>query len=140
MAFAIPSTDEDDEPWAAPPSRRRKEPPIEGELPASVEVVLGNQVYIDRSKLPPGLVNRIVRLAAFQNPEFYAAQAMRLPTFGKPRIISCAELFSKTYRASAGMPGLSVSLFGCTGHCRAINAMNAIRTADRDTVSRRVDA
>jgi hypothetical protein len=35
------------------------------------------------------------RLAAFQNPEFYAAQAMRLPTFGKPRIISCAKLFPK---------------------------------------------
>jgi superfamily II DNA or RNA helicase len=57
--------------------------------------VLGNQVYIDRTKLPPALVNRIARLAAFQNPEFYAAQAMRLPTFGKPRIISCAELFPK---------------------------------------------
>ena len=27
----------------------------------------------------------------FQNPEFYKAQAMRLPTFGKPRIIACAE-------------------------------------------------
>jgi superfamily II DNA or RNA helicase len=35
---------------------------------------------------------RLIRLAAFQNPEFYRAQAMRLPTFGKPRIISCAEL------------------------------------------------
>ena len=91
----LPPTDEDDEPWAASPSRRNKEPPIEGPLPESVEVVLGNQVYIDRSKLPPGLVNRIARLAAFQNPEFYAAQAMRLPTFGKPRVISCAELFSK---------------------------------------------
>jgi hypothetical protein len=48
----LPSADEDDEPWAAPPSRRNKEPPIEGPLPNSVEVVLGNQVYIDRSKLP----------------------------------------------------------------------------------------
>ena len=47
------------------------------------------------SNLPPALVNRLIRLAAFQNPEFYAAQAMRLPTFGKPRIISCAELFTK---------------------------------------------
>jgi superfamily II DNA or RNA helicase len=91
----LPPTDEDDEPWAASPSRRNKEPPIEGPLPKSVEVVLGNQVYIDRPKLPPALVNRIARLAAFQNPEFYAAQAMRLPTFGKPRIISCAELFPK---------------------------------------------
>jgi superfamily II DNA or RNA helicase len=40
-------------------------------------------------------VNRIARLATFQNPEFYTAQAMRLSTFGKPRIISCAKLFSK---------------------------------------------
>jgi superfamily II DNA or RNA helicase len=95
IGVRLPSTEDDDEPWAALPSRRSKEPPIEGELPDSVEVVLGNQVYIDRSKLPPALVNRIARLAAFQNPEFYAAQAMRLPTFGKPRIISCAELFSK---------------------------------------------
>jgi superfamily II DNA or RNA helicase len=91
----LPSTDEDDEPWATPPSRRSKELPIEGALPESVEVVLGNQVYIYRSNVPPALVNRMVRLAAFQNPEFYAAQAMRLSTFGKPRVISCAELFSK---------------------------------------------
>jgi superfamily II DNA or RNA helicase len=95
IGVRLPSTDEEDEPWAALPSRRNKELPIEGELPDSVEVVLGNQVYIDRTKFPPALVNRIARLAAFQNPEFYAAQAMRLPTFGKPRIISCAELFSK---------------------------------------------
>ena len=95
LGVRLPSTEEDDEPWAALPSRRRKEPPIEGELPRSVEVALGNQVYIDRTKLPPALVNRIARLAAFQNPEFYAAQAMRLPTFGRPRVISCAELFSK---------------------------------------------
>ena len=35
--------------------------------------------------------NRLLRLAAFQNPEFYRAQAMRLPTFDKPRVIACAE-------------------------------------------------
>ena len=104
IGIPIPSTDEDDEPWAARPSRRGKEPQIEGELPTSVDVVLGNQIYIDRSKIPPGLVNRIARLAAFQNPEFYAAQSMRLPTFGKPRIISCAELFPKHIALPPGMP------------------------------------
>ena len=36
-----------------------------------------------------------MRLAAFQNPEFYSAQAMRLPTFDKPRVISCAQLFQR---------------------------------------------
>lgn len=58
-----------------------------------MEVILGNQIFIDRSNLSPKLVTCIIRLSAFQNPEFYAAQAMRLSTFGKPRIISCAELF-----------------------------------------------
>ena len=95
IGVRLPATGEGDEPWTAPPSRRAKEPPIEGTLPASIEVVLGNQIYIDRSNLPPVLVSRMTRLAAFQNPEFYAAQAMRMPTFGKPRIISCAELFPK---------------------------------------------
>jgi superfamily II DNA or RNA helicase len=94
LGVRLPVADEDAEPWTASPSGRKGEPPIEGELPAAVEVVLGNQVYIDRSHLPPALVTRLARLAAFQNPEFYAAQAMRLPTFGKPRVICCAELFS----------------------------------------------
>ena len=84
-------------------------------LPDSVEVVLGNQVYIDRTKLPPALVNRIARLAAFQNPEFYAAQAMRLPTFGKPRIISCAELFPKHVALPRGCLDDLLSLLGDVG-------------------------
>jgi superfamily II DNA or RNA helicase len=111
----LPPTNEDDEPWTALPSRRNKEPPIEGPLPESVEVVLGNQVYIDRSPLPPGLVNRIARLAAFQNPEFYAAQAMRLPTFGKPRVISCAELFSKHVALPRGCLDGLMGLLGSVG-------------------------
>ena len=56
-----------------------------------MEVVLGNQIYIAKEALPPGLRNRLLRLAAFQNPEFYKAQAMRLSTYDKPRIIACAE-------------------------------------------------
>ena len=115
LRVRLPSTEEDDEPWAALPSRRSKEPAIEGTLPDSVEIVLGNQVYIDRSNLPPGLVNRIARLAAFQNPEFYAAQAMRLPTFGKPRIISCAELFSKHVALPRGCLDDLLRLLGDVG-------------------------
>lgn len=112
---AASAQEEQDEPWAALPSRRSKEPPIEGVLPGSAEVVIGNQVYIDRTKLPPVLVNRIARLAAFQNPEFYAAQAMRLPTFGKPRIISCAELFSKHIALPRGCLDDLLSLLRDTG-------------------------
>lgn len=62
-------------------------------LPASVNVTLANQIYFDKSELPQPLVNKLIRLAAFQNPEFYKAQAMRLPVWNKPRIIGCAENF-----------------------------------------------
>ena len=92
VGVRFPLAEEDEpEPWTAPPSRRRKDPPIAGELPRSLDVVLGNEIYIDREGLPPALRNRLLRIAAFQNPEFYKAQAMRLPTYEKPRVISCAE-------------------------------------------------
>src|SRR6266446_5223772 len=78
-------------PWTMPPSRRRKELPISGSLPAKLELVLSDEIYIPKHVLSPGLRNRLLRLAAFQNPEFYKAQAMRLPTYDKPRIIACAE-------------------------------------------------
>ena len=92
----IPVTAEnDDRPWVSPPSRKQKEIPILGPLPESIELVLSNQIYVPKSDLTPSLRNRLIRLAAFQNPEFYQAQAMRLSTYGKSRIISCSEDFPK---------------------------------------------
>ena len=79
------------EPWALPPSGRRAEPRISGPLPDATDVVSANLVYVSKDGLPQGLQDRIIRLAAFDNPEFYRAQAMRLPTFAKPRLICCAE-------------------------------------------------
>ena len=83
--------DDGSTPWSLPPSRQYKEPPLVGPLPDRLELILGNQIYIAKDQLSPGLCNRLVRLAAFQNPEFYKAQAMRLPTYDKPRIVACAE-------------------------------------------------
>jgi superfamily II DNA or RNA helicase/very-short-patch-repair endonuclease len=92
LGVRIAPADEDaTAPWALPPSRRRVDPPLAGPLPDRIELILGDQIYIAKEPLPPGLTNRLVRLAAFQNPEFYKAQAMRLPTYDKPRIIACAE-------------------------------------------------
>src|SRR6266545_2544396 len=115
VGVRLPLDDDDEEPWMAPPSRRRAEQPIVGVMPETVEVVLGNQVYIDRSALLPSLVNRLIRLAAFQNPEFYAAQAMRLPTFGKPRVISCAELFTKHIALPRGCVDAALDLLTANG-------------------------
>ena len=79
------------DPWTLAPSRRRADKRIEGPFPQKVHVVRANQVFIEKQGLPAAMLNRLLRIAAFQNPEFYKAQAMRLPTFGKPRIVSCGE-------------------------------------------------
>ena len=94
VGVRLPVAEEDDAPWLAPPSRKRPEAPITDPLPDAVDVVFGDQVYVDRASLPASLVNRLARLAAFQNPEFYSAQGMRLPTYSIPRVIGCAELLS----------------------------------------------
>ena len=90
VRLALPD-EKDIAPWSAPPSRRQKEIPIVESLPADLELVLGDGLYVAKAALPPALRNRVFRLAAFQNPEFYKAQAMRLATYDKPRIIACAE-------------------------------------------------
>jgi len=87
----VPCEEDGAAPWSEPSSRRRREPPIDGPLPATLDLVLGNEIYVARNKMPSVLRNRLIRLAAFQNPAFYRAQAMRLPTYDKPRIIGRAE-------------------------------------------------
>ena len=100
----------DEMPWEQLPSRRIKEPTIAGPLPQHINLVLGNQIYIGKEDLPPGIKNRLIRLAAFQNPAFYEAQAMRMPIYNKPRIICCAEDFSRHIGLPRGLLGDVVDL------------------------------
>jgi superfamily II DNA or RNA helicase len=53
--------------------------------------VLAQKLFVDKTGLPSPLINQIKRLAAFQNPEFYKKQSMRLSTATTPRVIACAE-------------------------------------------------
>jgi hypothetical protein len=94
VGLRLPLDEEEEEPWAAPPSRRKPELPIAGPLPESIDAVLADQIYVPRAGLPAALADRLIRIAAFQNPAFYSAQAMRLSTFGIPRVVACAELLS----------------------------------------------
>jgi len=64
---------------------------LAGPMPKSLNVTLANLIYFEKTQLPQALANRLIRLAAFQNPEFYKAQAMRMSVWDKPRIIGCAE-------------------------------------------------
>lgn len=91
VRFASVEDGDEPDPWTLPPSRKRPDKPIKGPLPKSVEIVRSNLLFIEKKCLPPEMMNRLLRIAAFQNPEFYKAQAMRLSTFDKPRVIACGE-------------------------------------------------
>ncbi len=85
-------TDDDDvAPWARMPSTKPPLPRITGPLPTRVAAVLAQRLFVEKAGLPSPLLNQIKRLAAFQNPEFYKKQSMRLSTAMTPRVISCAE-------------------------------------------------
>ncbi len=78
-------------PWARSPTGKPRAVHIKGPLPKQVSAVLAQRMFIEKTGLPPALLNELKRLAAFQNPEFYKKQSMRLSTALTPRIISCAE-------------------------------------------------
>lgn len=82
-----------DTPWVLPVPPPRVRPELIGRVPAVVRAVRANLIFVEKAGLPDSLLDQIARLAAFENPEFYRAQAMRLPTWDKPRIISCAQEF-----------------------------------------------
>jgi superfamily II DNA or RNA helicase len=95
VKLSITDDDADGAPWTLLPSRRKSEKPIPGPFPESVEIVRSNLIFVPKTDLPEPMLNRMIRVAAFQNPEFYKAQAMRLPTWDKPRVISCSEEFAQ---------------------------------------------
>ncbi len=62
--------DEDQqEPWKRVTAVPKKLP---GEMPKALTVTLANMIYFEKAHLPQSLANRLIRLAAFQNPEFAA--------------------------------------------------------------------
>jgi SNF2 family DNA or RNA helicase len=64
---------------------------IRFDFPETVNIVRSNMLYIRKEGISNQALNALKRLAAFPNPEFYKAQAMRLSTYNKRRIISCSD-------------------------------------------------
>lgn len=89
---ALLAEDETEEPWKTSTTPRRT---LAGPLPAHLDITLANQIFFRKDQLTQPLINRLIRLAAFLNPEFYKAQAMRFNVWDKPRVIGCAENYPK---------------------------------------------
>lgn len=62
------------------------------DFPSNVEITLADGIYIPRKDFTSFALNRIKRLAAFRNPEFYKAQSMKLSTRDKSRVIDLTEV------------------------------------------------
>jgi superfamily II DNA or RNA helicase len=61
------------------------------DFPERIEIVRANMLFISKEGISQKAMNRLKRFASFKNPMFYKQQAMRLPTYGHPRVISCAD-------------------------------------------------
>ena len=81
----------DDEESGKPWERTPVIPLTKEDFPGTMRLVKTNMIYILKQGISQRALNALKRLAAFRNPEFYKAQAMRMPTYNKPRIISCSD-------------------------------------------------
>jgi superfamily II DNA or RNA helicase len=92
VGLKLPSdADEEQAPWERSPSGRLPEQRIKGKLPKKIKAVFAQKIFVETKGIPSELLNRIKRLAAFQNPEFFKKQKMRLSTHNTPRVIACFE-------------------------------------------------
>lgn len=122
--------DEEDQkqPWKRTPSLVKK---LAGPMPESLTVTLANLVYFEKANLPQALANRLIRLAAFQNPEFYKAQAMRFPVWDKPRVIGCAENYPNHIALPRGCFDVASDLLRDNGiKCKVIDERYAGQSID----------
>ncbi|CAN7362337.1 DEAD/DEAH box helicase family protein [Variovorax paradoxus] len=94
-------------PWKRKGTASKKLP---GTMPRSLTMTVANLIYFEKAQLPQPLANRLIRLAAFQNPEFYKAQAMRVSVWDKPRVIGCAENYPQHIALPRGCLDASLSL------------------------------
>ncbi len=111
IKHSVSEYDDESDPWIHPPSGQLPNRDISEPLPQRVAINLGNQIYIEKKGLPDVFLDRLIRLAAFQNPEFYKTQAMRLSTFGKPRVIACAEDLPRYIALPRGLLEEALNLF-----------------------------
>jgi superfamily II DNA or RNA helicase len=106
--------DEDDlaTPWRRESTSSKE---LAGPLPKSLNVTIANLIYFEKAQLPQALANRLIRLAAFQNPEFYKAQTMRISVWNKPRIIGCAENYPQHVALPRGCRDAALTLLRDNG-------------------------
>lgn len=111
---------DDAPPWTRPPSRRGLSARLPGPIPRAIRSVLGQRLFVEKVGLVSPQLNQIKRLAAFQNPEFYKKQRLRLSTHLTPRVIACAEELAEYVSLPRGCRDDLEALLGSAGSTLAV--------------------
>ena len=129
IAYAEVPEENADAPWVRPAKPDVK---LNGIMPKAVKATMAAQLFIEKAGLPQALMNRLIRVAAFQNPEFYKLQAGLRSTWNIPRIISRAENHEKFLSLPRG----------CLSDVEALLATNRIelRLEEARSVGQRMNA
>jgi hypothetical protein len=80
--------EEEEKPWETQYPKKILE---KDDFPDRLEIVKANMLFVPKAGISQRALNRLKRHASFKNPMFYRQQAMRLPTYGHSRVISCAD-------------------------------------------------
>lgn len=122
---ASDSSEEDEftnQPWKRKPSSGKEDKNFAGSFPKRLEIVLNDRIYVPKEEFGSQALNKIMRIAAFQNPEFYLKQATRQSTHDTPRIICCAD----------DLPKFIALPRGCLDNLKELFCANKIETKERD--------
>jgi superfamily II DNA or RNA helicase len=105
------TTSSEKKPWESPSPQNISTK----DFAAEVNITKADGIYIPTRYISSKVVNHLKRIAAFKNPEFYSKQAMRLPTYSIPRIISCADVMDKYVTIPRGCEDKVIDLLNTYG-------------------------
>ena len=86
--LGVLSTSSESKPWVTPVPQNINS----ADFTKAITITVADKIYIPLNSVSAKVLNHIKRIAAFRNPEFYKKQAMRMSTYGIPRIISCFDI------------------------------------------------
>ena len=86
--LGVLSTSSESKPWVTPVPQNINS----ADFNKAITITVADKIYIPLNSVSAKVLNHIKRIAAFRNPEFYKKQAMRMSTYGIPRIISCFDI------------------------------------------------
>ena len=75
------------EPWMLFNPNQGCQKPSSQHVSCKVQITLANAIYFQQAELTPYLKGKLIRLAAFVNPEYENMQRLRLNVYNTPRVV-----------------------------------------------------